>query len=334
MHLALYIAVICIATGVIWTGSAWLESSSARLAGHYGLPPVVQGSVIAAVGSSFPEMSTTVIATLAHGEFDLGVSVIVGSAIFNILVIPGVAGLASGGLRSDRELVYKDAQFYLTSVAVLLLTFSLAVIYHPTGEAGGLSGEIDRPLALIPAGLYGLYIFLQHQETADYRAPAAQPTSPGRQWVLLSLGLGLIVGGVEALVRSAIWLGDHFGTPTFLWGLTVLAAATSLPDLFISLKAARRGQAAVSLGNVLGSNIFDLLVAVPAGVLIAGTATVDFAVAAPMMGVLTLATIVLFTMLRTRLMLTRAESGVLLALYAVFVGWMVLETLGVTRVVA
>jgi cation:H+ antiporter len=334
VQLAFYIAVICVATALVWKGSLWLEASSTRLAVHYGLPPIVQGAVIAAVGSSFPEISSTVLATLLHGEFDLGVSVVVGSAIFNILVIPGVAGLAGGGLRSDRELVYKDAQFYITSVAVVLLTFSLAVIYHPTGDRDGLSGEVTRWLALIPVGLYGLYLFLQHQETADYRAPASRETHPGRQWGLLGLGLGLILAGVEALVRSAIWLGEHFGTPSFLWGLTVLAAATSLPDLFISLNAARRGQAAVSIGNVLGSNIFDLLVAIPAGVLIAGTATVDFSAAAPMMGVLTLATVVLFAMLRTGLMLTRRESAALLVLYGLFVGWLILETLGMTRLVA
>jgi cation:H+ antiporter len=88
----------------------------------------------------------------------------------------------------------------------------------------------------------------------------------------------------------------------------------------------------VSLSNVLGSNIFDLLVAVPAGVLIAGATPVDFGVGAPLMGMLTVATIVLFAMMRTDLLLDRREAKVLLLAYAIFLAWVVLESLGVTGV--
>jgi cation:H+ antiporter len=112
----------------------------------------------------------------------------------------------------------------------------------------------------------------------------------------------------------------------------VIAAATSLPDAFVSVRAARRGEGVISIANVLGSNIFDLLIAIPIGVLIAGASPINFAIAAPMMGVLTFATIVLFAMLRTKLELTRAESSILLALYAVFIGWMALETFGITHI--
>lgn len=333
MELLIYIALAVGGTGVVWKGSEWLESSSAKLATHYQLPPIVQGAVIAAVGSSFPELSSTVIATLLHGNFDLGVSAIVGSAIFNILIIPGVAGLVGGELAAERDLVYKDAQFYVTSVAVLLLAFSMAVIYNPV-DGQPLVGRMDRLIAVIPVLLYGVYLFLHQQDTIEHEAePATEDISAGRQWLVLVLGLGVILGGVEGLVRSAIGLGNYFNTPSFLWGLTVIAAATSLPDAFVSLKAARRGEGTVSVANVLGSNIFDLLIAVPVGVLIAGTATIDYTVAAPMMGYLTFATIVLFAMLRTRLVLARWEAWTLLALYAVFVGWMVLETVGITGVV-
>lgn len=339
MQFLLLFGLAAAATLVIWYGSSLLERASERLARHYRLPAIVQGAVIAAVGSSFPELSTTVISTLVHGAFELGVASIVGSAIFNILVIPGLSGLIGGRLRADVNLVYKDAQFYIISVAALLLAFSFAVIYRPAPE-GGLVGIMTRPIALAPVLLYGLYLFLQQQDTREQRRDApggasddAERVRPLREWARLALSLGVIVAGVEALVRAALGLGEALGTPSFLWGLTVVAAGTSLPDAFISVRAARKGEGDVSLANVLGSNIFDLLVAVPVGVLIAGAARIDFAIAAPMMGFLVLATIVLFTALRTQLTLSRAESGVLLLLYAGFVGWMVLETLGVTQLV-
>jgi len=110
--------------------------------------------------------------------------------------------------------------------------------------------------------------------------------------------------------------------------VTIIAAATSLPDALVSVRAAQGGRSLTSLGNVLGSNTFDLLVAIPIGVLIAGSAPVSFSVAAPMLGVLTVATVLLFTVLRTDLLLTQTESYSLLVAYAVFVGWVVGETVG------
>jgi cation:H+ antiporter len=328
-----YIALAVVGTAIVWVGSGWLETSSARLSVYYQLPAIVQGAVVAAVGSSFPELSSTVLATLLHGDFDLGVSAIVGSAIFNILIIPGVAGLIGGQLAAERDLVYKDAQFYVTSVAVLLLAFSFAVIYNPV-EGQPLVGRVDRLIALVPILLYGLYLFLHQQDTIEHVAEEVpDDLRVGRQWTLLIASLALILIGVEGLVRAAIGFGEYFGTPSFLWGLTVIAAATSLPDALVSIKAAQRGEGTVSMANVLGSNIFDLLIAVPVGVLIAGAATVDFTVAAPMMGFLTLATIILFAMLRTRLRLSRTECIILLVLYGIFVGWMVLETVGITGIV-
>jgi cation:H+ antiporter len=333
MPLLLHVGLVIGATAVTWKGSEWLETSSEQLAAYYELPPIVQGAVIAAVGSSFPELSSVVLATLVHGEFDLGVSAIVGSAIFNILVIPAVSGFVGGQLASDRELVYKDAQFYITSVAVLLLAFSIAVIYNPVADME-LGGVMTRPIALIPILLYGLYLFLHQQDTREYVADqSGEGIAVAKQWTWLGASLAVILIGVEGLVQAAIGLGDYFGTPSFLWGLTVIAAGTSLPDAFVSVRAAQKGEGTVSMANVLGSNIFDLLVAVPVGILIAGATPVDYAVAAPMMGFLTLATIVLFAMMRTRLRLSQVECIALLVLYAVFVGWMVLETAGVTAIV-
>jgi cation:H+ antiporter len=313
-----------------------LETAAEGLSEYYRLPPVVQGSVVVAVGSSFPELSSTVLATLVHGQFDLGVAAIVGSAIFNILVIPGISGLVGKRLSADRLLVYKDAQFYITSITVLLLAFTFAVIYNPVPGVM-LQGEMNRLIALMPLSMYGLYLFLQQQDTMEEnQSNSCQSPSNiciGREWLRLLFSLVLIVVSVEGLVSGAIGLGKVLSTPSFLWGITVIAAGTSLPDAFVSIRAAQRGDGIISLANVLGSNIFDLLVAIPVGVMIAGASIIDFAVAAPMMAVLTFATIVLFAMLRTELVLSKKECVVLLGMYGLFVVWMVLETMEITNVI-
>ena len=344
-----YAGILVVAGVATWKGSDLLEMSARRLSVRYGLPTLVQGSLVVAVGSSFPELATTVGSTLIHGEFELGMATIVGSAVFNILVIPGLSGLAGGGLGHDVRLVYRDALFYLTSVAVLLLAFSFALIYRPVPDAP-LVGTLGRPTALVPLLLYGLYLFLQQQEVTEegtrrtegdsargVRPDAGEEGTAGGEAsgpvlpdvLALVGGVLLVVAGVEGLLRTAIWLGDTLGSPSFFWGATVVAAATSVPDAVISVSSARKGQAEVSLGNVLGSNIFDLLVAIPLGVLVVGSAPVDFSVAAPLVAFLTLATLLLFAFMRTDLELERWESVTLLAAYGVFLGWLGLETAGI-----
>lgn len=332
LSLLLWTAIALVATAILWKGSDWLEQSSEELSVYYELPDIVQGALVVAVGSSFPELSTVVISTVLHGEFDLGVSAIVGSAIFNILVIPAAAGLvAKDPLESNRDLVYKEAQFYMLSVAVLIITFAFAAIFNPVAaENGIILGEMDRLLALIPIILYGIYIFIQYQDTMDFE-PEVSPreVNPLKQWGVLLGSLLVILIGVEMLVQAAINFGDILGTPSFLWGISVVAAGTSIPDAFVSVRKAQKGEAVTSLANVLGSNIFDLLICIPIGVMIAGTAVINFTVSTPLMGALTLATLVLFTFMRTHMILNRKESISLLVLYGLFLLWMALENFGV-----
>ena len=313
-----------------------LETASSRLSAYYGLPDIVQGAIVVAIGSSFPELSTTVISALIHGKFELGVAAIVGSALFNILIIPALSGLSSREqLKANRDLVYKEAQFYMIAVAVLTLTFAFAAIYHPIGNRDeSIQGEMTRWLSLMPIALYGLYIFVQYQDTLEHNeAVDTSSITPIREWAILGLSLVLILVGVEGLVRAAIRFGEIFATPSFLWGMTVVAAGTSVPDAFVSIRAAQGGRGITSIANVLGSNTFDLLVCIPAGVLIAGAATINFSVAAPMLAVLTTATVVLFLMMRTRLILSRVESLILLVFYAGFVVWIGLESVAVVDLV-
>lgn len=333
LDILLLLALATVATGVVWKGSSWLESASNSLAAGYGVPPVVQGALIAAAGSSMPELMSVLLATLVHGESGLGVGAIVGSAVFNLLVIPGLAALAGPGeMQTNRKLVYKESLFYMLAVAVLLLTFSLAVIYYPIGETG-VRGTVTGPLALFPIALYGLYVFTQYLDAAEDELEVDTSIDLARNWLWFGLGLVVIIVGVEGLVRAAVGLGDAFGTPSFLWGMTVVAAGSSVPDAFVSVVAARSGRSSVSLGNVLGSNIFDLLVAVPIGVLAARGMDIQFAHVVPMMAFLVLATAVFFTIARTDMLLSEREAWFLLGVYGLFVLWLLLESIGLLSII-
>lgn len=324
-----YAALVLVSTALVWKGSLLLESSSERLSRYYQLPPLVQGSVVLAIGSSFPELSTAILSTVLHGEFELGVAAVVGSALFNVLMIPALAGLsAEENLSSTRDLVYKETQFYLISIVVLLLVFSFAVIYNPIdGSSSSKIGGMTRRLALLPLALYLVYVYIQYQDTVDHE-PERTPDkmSLPKQGGYLAGALVIILLGVEGLVQSAVAFGELFGTPSFLWGITVVAAGTSVPDAFVSIRASRSGNAVTSVANVLGSNIFDLLVCIPAGVLVAGTVTINYSLSVPMMGILTLATVIVLVLLRSQMVLSSAEAWGLIGLYVVFVIWMGVET--------
>lgn len=327
------VAIAILGTAAIWIGATWLEPAAEQIATAYGLPSLVQGAILVAAASSFPELSSVVLAAVRHGEFELGVASIVGSAIFNVLVIPGLSVLlAPSALETDRQLIYKDAQFYLLAVVVTFLTFTLAVVYIPV--EGNLSvGRVTWWLALVPLGLYGIYLGIHYIEAMAGPPMAADAhRTAGRASVGFLAGMITILVGVEGLLHAAIEFGELFDTPSYLWGLTIVAVGTSLPDMLISINAARSGRSSVSLSNVFGSNTFDLLVAIPAGALIAGSVIVRLDRAVPMFAFLTLATILVMATLRTRLVVSKREGLILLFGYLAFIGWMALESVALVDV--
>ena len=325
--------------GLLWLACARLEESTHRLAQHYGIPDAVKGSVLLAISSSMPELVTALLAFPVHGDFELGLSAIIGSAIFNILVIPAFCVYARGGpLKANRDLVYREAQFYLVSVAVVMLILSLSVIYGgipPTILDDGrriFTGEFTRILALFPLMLYGLYLYIQFEEVRRQRDdhPRQDGINALKEWAVLAGTILMILVGVEALLRVAIELGDLLQTPTFLWGMTIVAVATSMPDTFVSVRASVRGRTDSSVSNVLGSNVFDLLVAIPLAVMLTGAIAVNFTQIVPMMTFLVVATIVMLVFMLRDMELSMREAHVMLALYAGFGAWMTLEAFGVT----
>jgi len=220
---------------------------------------------------------------------------------------------------------------HIISVLVLFITFALGATYVPGGT--NEAAILTPTLAAMPLATYGVYVFLQYQDTRDYVPSRTVEVDARREWAVLAVSLAVIAVGVEGLVRAVLAFGAAFGTPSFLWGLTVIAAATSLPDAFVSVRAARDDESVTSLTNVLGSNTFNLLVAIPVGVLLAGSVTIDFRATIPTMGFLAFATTVFIVFTRTHLELTDREALGFLALYAVFLAWMTAETLGIVETV-
>lgn len=317
MTWALLILAAGAATALLWFTCSRLDRTTAVLAAHYGVPDIVRGAVITAASSSAPELATVLLALLAHGEPELGLSVILGSALFNVAVIPAWSALAGGQpVTIPRPIIFKEGQFYLASVFLILTLVAVAALQYPVvGDPVVAAGYLTRGMAVAALGFYVFYIFLQLEDVRDHE-PAASPSgSIGHRWATLTAGIIGIVIAAEVLIRVAIRAGELWHIPPFVWGATLIAAATSVPDLFLSIRAAQAERFGACFANALGSNTFDLLVVVPVSVLVAGATAVSFDALAPLFVAVIAVTIVSLGIMRRGLSLSSLGSWAMIGAY-------------------
>lgn len=310
---------------ILTGGAELLVRGAVGVAQRMGVSAFFIGLTIVGFGTSTPELSTSLIAA-AKGSGDIAVGNVVGSNICNVLLILGATALVRPiGVRLD--LVRSE----LWIVALVSLTPFVALA---TGAV------VTRWQGLAMVGLLGVYLWRGYiagrreeagrqaaLETEIEREVGLDPARPPK--TLLSLasiaaGLALLVGGSWLLVSSASELARGFGVSELVIGLTIVAVGTSAPELFTSVVAAIRRQSDIAVGNVLGSNIFNLLgiLGITAAVKPQAIDPQVFRIDAPVM----LGTAVLLAVfMRTGSTLSRREGGAMLALYAGYVVFLYLS---------
>ena len=309
-------------------GSDWLVAGGSRLAARRGIPPVVVGAVILGFGTSLPELVVG-LAAAAGGDASLGLGGIVGSNVANMGLVLGVAALAVP-IAADRA-AWRRVPLALGAVFLL-------AVFLVTG--GGVVERWEGGVLL--AAMAGATWWLlrdphaldeQHGDATVPDAPASNrmdrriddvmrrlaPRSRGEFW-RLALGLVAIVAGAQLAVNGFTGIAERIGLATGLVGLSLVAIGTSLPELATALAGIRRRQPLLTLGNLLGSNIFNSLavggviaLVRPGGL---GDDGVPWVAAGAMFGMILLAMVFLATNRREQ-RLERWEGGVLLAAYAV-----------------
>lgn len=230
-------------------GGEWLVRGASRLAARLGVPPLVVGLTVVAFGTSAPELAVTTGAALAGGPAaDLALGNVVGSNIFNVLFILGVSALVTPlavGLRLVR-----------LEVPLMIGVSALALVLIGNGVVGRGEG------LLLTAGLLGYVAFTVVQARRE-RGPVggAAPAggSTGWQVALIAAGLVVLVAGSRLLLHGAVGSARLLGVSETVIGLTIVAAGTSLPELTTSVLAGLRGERDIAVGNVVGSNLFNLL---------------------------------------------------------------------------
>lgn len=237
--------------GLLFVGGESLIRGAVSLALNLRLSRLVIGLTVVGMGTSAPELMVSVQSAL-KGSPDLAVGNVVGSNIANILLIMGVGALlspmAAKGLSLKRD-------------ALIMFAVTAGLLWL------GLQGIITRDhgwmmLALLAAYLMGVYVWekiIVGKDTAPAETSTESAGSPLVALIWVALGLLMLVGGADALVRGAENVARGFGISEAVIGLTLVAVGTSLPELTVTIIAAFRRQGEVSLGNLIGSNIFNIL---------------------------------------------------------------------------
>ncbi|MBE2250208.1 MAG: calcium/sodium antiporter [Myxococcus sp.] len=243
------VARFVIGLGLLVLGAGWLVRGAASLARAAGVSSLVVGLTVVAFGTSAPEMAVSVKAAWA-GQADMAVGNVVGSNLFNVLFILGASALLTP-LVVSQPLVRRDVP--------LLIVASIVVFFLATD--GGIS-RLEGVGLLAVLVVYTVWLIRSSRAAGAAADEAAPDAGPRRLWlevVLLLAGLGLLVLGSQWMVEGAVAFARTLGVSEVVVSLTIVAAGTSLPEVATSLLAASRGERDIAVGNVVGSNLFNLL---------------------------------------------------------------------------
>ena len=254
-----WVAAICIVVGFVALvkGADWLVDGASAIAKRSGISDLVIGLTVVAFGTSMPEFVVNMV-SVAEGSTDLAITNIVGSNIINTFVILGLTALVYPIVSQKRSRDFDIPMSIIAGVLVLILV----AVQLPFGEAGKGIGHLGGGV-LLAFFCYFLYNTFRHAKDHPEEGPSDEVPStkeiPVRRAVALILGglAGLVVGG-ELIVKSAVDLATRMGVSEAIIGLTIVALGTSLPELATSVIAAAKHNSDIAIGNVFGSNIFNV----------------------------------------------------------------------------
>ena len=285
-------------------GADWFVDGAAGIAARFGIPQLVIGLTIEAMGTSAPEAAVSITAAL-KGNAEITVGNVVGSNILNILIILGLASAITSIAVAKTTIKYEIP--FMLIVTLLLLGM---------GATGGTINRVEGVVLWIFFILYLLYMGWMAKTGQAASDEISVQGSIGKMLVMVVIGLVLIVWGSDVTVDAATSLARIFGMSERFIGLTIVALGTSLPELFTSVSAARKGKADIAIGNIVGSNIFNILFVVGTSALIIPVAFVSSFIVDCLVAVA--AGVILWLFVFKKQKLTRTGGIVMLVCYALY----------------
>lgn len=309
------ILLFIVGSALVVLGADWLVDGASAVARRSGLSEFVIGATIVGIGTSMPEFVVSGIAAL-EGSAGMAVGNVCGSNIFNTLLILGVTALilpltyTRGNMRRDIPLCI--------GVSALFLLFA----YLPAG--GGIN-RWEGLVLLLGFVAYLWFNFKAEKDTGEEEESKKEPMPVWKMILLILIGLGGLIGGGQLFVDSAVNIAHRLSVPESVIGITIVACGTSLPELAVCVAAALKGRVQMAIGNIIGSNISNILL------IIGFSATVSPLAIDPVnrLGILLAAAsavlllLTMFPLKRHRL--GRAEGALFVALYIAYIVWLIIN---------
>ncbi|MAG01913.1 hypothetical protein CMI42_01115 [Candidatus Pacearchaeota archaeon] len=317
MTLTTAILTIILSSIVIFFSAKRFAKSSSAIGDYLNLPRDVKGATFDAVSSSMPELLVALFSIIFFQKFEVGIGTIAGSALFNLLIIPGICVfVAPVAFTVSRKVISRDALFYMASIFVLIVL----LMYFKTW---GLL------IAIILLATYLVYVYeiiihtRKHQEKNNHNNTKSKISKEVFPFIFNFIIIGIFT---FFLTRSSIDLSTLLGVSPIIIAFTITAAATSIPDTIISIVNAKNGDVDDATSNVFGSNIFDILVGIGLPLLIytiyQGSVIIEFANLEIVLGLLGSTILILYFFADTHT-LNKKHGFTLLLMYLVFVSYTV-----------
>ena len=293
---------------VVLKGADWLTDGAVNIASRFGVSQMVIGLTIVAMGTSMPELCVSMVSAL-KGTPDLAVGNVVGSNTLNTLLIVGCSALVAP-IMVKRSSVRRDIPFAVLA-SLLMLIFCLY-------------GGIDRLDAALLFILFAVFMFVTVKYGKNEGTEAKTTATPlGKAALLLVVGLVCLILGSNLFVDNASFIASTLGVSDAVIGLTIVAGGTSLPELATSMVSAKKGNSDIAIGNVIGSNVFNILMIIGVTGLvkpmhIKGITSLDLIVMLASM-------LLLWFFCRTTYKVKRWEGAVLAISYITYLAWLIAQ---------
>lgn len=297
----------------LYIGAEWLVRGSSALAARARITPLVIGLTVVAFGTSAPELVVSLSASL-NGQGSIAIGNVVGSNILNICLILGVSALICP-LQVKRQIVKKDIPIMIGATILFTVLFWNGTINRWEG--------LLFFAGIVAYTLYSLYFARKHQEATEEKIAVS------KHWTIdvlfLAGGLVVLVFASQLLVKNAVFLAKAIGISEAVIGLTIVAAGTSMPELATSIVAALKKNPEIAVGNIIGSNIFNLLA-------IVGTTALVHPIHAPQVNYIDLlvmlgASLLILPLARTGYKISRIEGAGLVIVYVIYTLYLLKDVL-------
>jgi cation:H+ antiporter len=311
----LWVSIILFIVGLAFLikGSDFFVGSAAFIARYFGVSQLIIGLTLVSMGTSLPELGASVYASY-KGEGGIAIGNVVGSNIANIALVLGICLLLKRML-VRRQMFTRDG---LVMIGVTVLFTLLAF--------GGMAGGITRLEGLLLMVIFASYLFILYKQNKEEmrnnnrnkKRRKKKEKGLGKEVLFLILGCFGVIFGAQLLVDSAVVIAETFSISATVIGSTIIAIGTSLPELAVSLTAIIKKHSEISIGNIIGSNIFNILWVVGVAALV-GNMVVDSMLLYTNIPIMLIVAVLLIMFMASKKVLERWEGAVFVAIYAVFI---------------